>query len=1130
MIISDKFVFKCPLCGYATESNRDYCIKCNFDIKSFMRDQHAQLYYAKNKISEKDFDSAALFLKNLSKNGNSTAMLEFAELYKKGYGSKDKRNRNIVYCYTQAAESGNLTAMIELSKMYGNGLYGLSQSKEKAEKFLVSAYKSHRTIYSDEEWDRLFLEITGYNTDGFNRDGFNIHGYSREGYNIQGFDRDGFNKYGFDKEGFDKQGYNKEGYNRCGFNRDGFDENGFTADGSIYNTSGFDRNGFNKNGFDKEGFDKYGYNIDGYDKDGFDINGSISPLKSGNINLDKSEYVKGVTKLFVCKSQNVIPVIFERFESRNNEDLIFVNNDGVINFYRFPSEYLFSNKDAAFKSISKSNIKQSGLKMVDRILNSYEKLPKAKKSELFLKSENQNERDYFKSVKATILEKINNLKYSVKEKQQEWSEIRDTFRENLRKAHEDGEMIDDHSVISYQMSVEKKLSWYTPIEKELKKLESILKKPYFARIDCGKDFQNLHTAYIGEIDIPGFVIDWRDPNIGNAYYQSHFLKRSQNMVIALKRLINIDNAEYKGFNDEINLYNSELIDKDDELSLSSLTDELLLNLLKESRSDRSSHSIAKTLQSEQYDIVSSDYKQNTVTIGCAGSGKTMIMYHRLSYIAYNYENLSGDIFDPQNVYIVTPSAFFKDLNEGLLHKLQIDDNINHSPFSEQIRNLVHRHAAKYNLSTLFEVFPDVTYSEENFDENFYSDYSYSKFSDYIRKIESDKDIEKKYREWVIFTINSTLSTFTSGIVASDISENNISSVFNEFYNSNCFKKKNSKGYYTKDLILNTSYDNLLAMINNPEYKNNFSSRMNTVNKYLNILKQYLSSEIKFKEYPNNRGNLYINDKSNGILAFLDSTSFEKMLFLMASEDILKSVFICNENDFLLKCYFAFSQTVQHKYDEHKYLYFLRAATEKYGRITDKDCFIFIDEFQNYSEFELSIIKNAFKIPIFNLYGDYDQCLESKGENLRENLDKLLSPNTYHINVNYRNAKQITDYVNKTLYKNIQAIGITGSVTETEFSSCDFTVENRTAIICKNLRTALIALCAYIPEENLNDISQSKNLDEKKFNIVSVMECKGLEFDKVYVIESNMSDNDRYVSYTRALEKLIVIKEHCSQSH
>ena len=89
----------------------------------------------------------------------------------------------------------------------------------------------------------------------------------------------------------------------------------------------------------------------------------------------------------------------------------------------------------------------------------------------------------------------------------------------------------------------------------------------------------------------------------------------------------------------------------------------------------------------------------------------------------------------------------------------------------------------------------------------------------------------------------------------------MSHVFNEFYNSNCFKKKNSKGYYTKDLILNTSYDNLLAMINNPEYKNNFSSRMNTVNKYLNILKQYLSSEIKFKEYPNNRGNLYINDKS-----------------------------------------------------------------------------------------------------------------------------------------------------------------------------------------------------------------------------------------------------------------------------
>ena len=38
----------------------------------------------------------------------------------------------------------------------------------------------------------------------------------------------------------------------------------------------------------------------------------------------------------------------------------------------------------------------------------------------------------------------------------------------------------------------------------------------------------------------------------------------------------------------------------------------------------------------------------------------------------------------------------------------------------------------------------------------------------------------------------------------------------------------------------------------------------------------------------------------------------------------------------------------------------------------------------------------------------------------------------------------------------------------------------------------------------------------------VDEVKGIEFDKVYVIPNNMSRNEKYIAYTRALSELIVV--------
>ena len=46
----------------------------------------------------------------------------------------------------------------------------------------------------------------------------------------------------------------------------------------------------------------------------------------------------------------------------------------------------------------------------------------------------------------------------------------------------------------------------------------------------------------------------------------------------------------------------------------------------------------------------------------------------------------------------------------------------------------------------------------------------------------------------------------------------------------------------------------------------------------------------------------------------------------------------------------------------------------------------------------------------------------------------------------------------------------------------------------------------------------------EYNIYTVKAIKGLEFREVIVFDRDMSANEKYIAYTRALAKLAVVKE------
>ena len=55
--------------------------------------------------------------------------------------------------------------------------------------------------------------------------------------------------------------------------------------------------------------------------------------------------------------------------------------------------------------------------------------------------------------------------------------------------------------------------------------------------------------------------------------------------------------------------------------------------------------------------------------GCAGSGKSMIMLHRLPIILYD----NPKSLNRSNLYIITPSQMYIDMAENMRHQLEISD-------------------------------------------------------------------------------------------------------------------------------------------------------------------------------------------------------------------------------------------------------------------------------------------------------------------------------------------------------------------------------------------------------------------------------------------------------------------------
>jgi DNA helicase IV len=99
-----------------------------------------------------------------------------------------------------------------------------------------------------------------------------------------------------------------------------------------------------------------------------------------------------------------------------------------------------------------------------------------------------------------------------------------------------------------------------------------------------------------------------------------------------------------------------------------ISDEFLQELL-ERRNTQEFKNIVFSIQKKQGEIIQAPYNRNMVVQGCAGSGKSMIMLHRLPILLYdNSDNLGRN-----NLYVITPSQMYIQLADNMRHQLEISD-------------------------------------------------------------------------------------------------------------------------------------------------------------------------------------------------------------------------------------------------------------------------------------------------------------------------------------------------------------------------------------------------------------------------------------------------------------------------
>lgn len=717
----------------------------------------------------------------------------------------------------------------------------------------------------------------------------------------------------------------------------------------------------------------------------------------------------------------------------------------------------------------------------------------------------------------------------------------------------------DHNADSYRRVLELNAE-INLLNDKIQSYKPFFDEPYFARMDLEDRSEGYNSYYIGKRGDEGLeIVDWRAP-LARKYYQKSrttFSINDYDYKLVLRRALRTKNGkvidlknEYLSLKDYLSA--EEIGGRDESI----IFDPFLKEILKSRKEKREITDIIETIQEKQYEIITLPERAEFVLQGVAGSGKTMIMLHRLSYILYNNEKLR-----PSDIIVITPSDSFNAFIDELAAILELE-KVKTTTLDSYFVNLLKNAGV--------DITGKIDYSQPVPEELL--SYVYSpKFTADVRK-KLSKIFDGVYgmftaegcRE-VAETVESALSRQTGEYesiknaalrvrrcVLGEIKEKPDGGLYytKQFRNMfNCvLDVREFLGLFSDARMSGYAYfyRQLLSFYKSLKYLRRYSEKIciAAVNDLKDLHITVEKEIFDLKRYRINVGGqemlTYADriEKREQLLKEIDGASerIERIkndfipLYdfadVLRGESYLVSIGKC-ENTFDMARFF-YREIVKKIKNRHAMptkklcrfdpFVLCLILTELGIPLTPKYGFVFVDEAQDISAAEYAVLKTVNERAAFNIFGDLKQNMT----NYRGIKDwKELAYPEYSLNLNYRNTNQIVEFVASGLGIDMQAIGFDGSEVEE--------IDRRS--VTKYL-SGKNGLCAVITSEaslekyarkSYNMLRETGRISKTKINVMTVYESKGLEFTAVAVADEDMTENEKYIAYTRALKNLALIR-------
>ena len=287
----------------------------------------------------------------------------------------------------------------------------------------------------------------------------------------------------------------------------------------------------------------------------------------------------------------------------------------------------------------------------------------------------EKEKKYLGNVEKTISNIIFKNSGQIEENKKRIKEFKEYFADTFNEIYSPEDSNDEIANINIQIeSLEQN---NLTLEKHLRRLEKQKKSPYFGRFDFKANSEKSAKSYyigIGHLqneDFDNLVYDWR-ADISSLYYDDAVGKTSYACNdgeiegnLSLKRQFKIEQGVLRYYID------SNLV----------IDDNILMEELSKNSSAKM-HDIVSTIQKEQNSLIRSNEMKNVIVQGVAGSGKTSVAMHRVSYLLYKYRKTLKN----EDVLILSPSQLFADYIDEVLPSLG-DDKPFTTTFATMARKL-----------------------------------------------------------------------------------------------------------------------------------------------------------------------------------------------------------------------------------------------------------------------------------------------------------------------------------------------------------------------------------------------------------------------------------------------------------